>query len=64
MGASKTEVAKGQLTKRIVQKGQKVADYQGIIDQLEQEGAIAIAKNKASLSAKGQENARRESEAS
>jgi len=41
MGASKTEVAKGQLTRRIVQKGQKLADYQGIIDQLEQEGAIA-----------------------
>ena len=55
MGASKTEVAKGQLTRRIVQKGQKLADYQGIIDQLEQEGAIAIAKNKASLSPKGVE---------
>lgn len=55
MGASKTEVAKGQLTKRIVQKGQKLADYQGIIDQLEQQGAIAIAKNKVSLSPKGVE---------
>ncbi len=55
MGASKTEVAKGQLTKRIVQKSQKVADYQGIFDQLEQEGAIAITKNKASLSPKGVE---------
>jgi hypothetical protein len=54
MGASKTEVAKGQLTKRIVQKSQKVADYQGIIDQLQQEGAIAIAKNKLSLSDKGE----------
>jgi hypothetical protein len=55
MGATKTEVAKGQLTKRIVQKSQKVADYQGIFDQLEQEGAITIAKNKASLSPKGVE---------
>ena len=55
MGASKTEVAKGQLTKRIVQKSQKVADYQGIFDQLEQENAIAIAKNKFSLSSKGVE---------
>lgn len=57
MGATKTEVAKGQLTKRVVQKGQKLADYQGIIDQLEQEGAIAIAtKNrsvKISLTDKG-----------
>jgi hypothetical protein len=55
MGATKTEVAKGQVTKRIVQKSQKVADYQGTIDQLEQEGAIAIAKNKLSLSDKGVE---------
>jgi hypothetical protein len=54
MGATKTEVAKGQLTKRIVQKSQKVADYQGTIDQLQQEGAIAIAKNKLSLSDKGE----------
>ena len=53
MGASKTEVAKGQVTKRIVQKSNKAADYQGIFDQLEQEGAIAIAKNKLSLSDKG-----------
>ena len=49
MGASKTEVAKGQLTKRIVQKGQKLADYQGIIDQLEQEGAIAFATKNRSV---------------
>jgi predicted transcriptional regulator len=49
MGASKTEVAKGQLTKRIVQKGQKLADYQGIIDQLEQQGAIAIATKNRSV---------------
>jgi len=57
MGASKTEVAKGQLTKRVVQKSQKAADYQGIFDQLQQEGAIAIAtKNrsvKVSLTDKG-----------
>jgi len=49
MGASKTEVAKGQLTKRIVQKSQKVADYQGIFDQLEQEGAIAFATKNRSV---------------
>ena len=49
MGASKTEVAKAQLTKRIVQKGQKLSDYQGIIDQLEQEGAIAFATKNRSV---------------
>jgi hypothetical protein len=55
MGATKTEVMKGQLTKRVVQKSQKAAAYQGIFDQLENEGAIAIAKNKFSLSPKGVE---------
>jgi hypothetical protein len=55
MGATKTEVMKGQLTKRVVQKSQKAADYQGIFDQLEKEEAIAIAKNKFSLSPKGVE---------
>jgi hypothetical protein len=53
MDASNTAVMKGQLTKRVVQKGQKASDYQGIFDQLEKEGAIAIAKKKFSLSDKG-----------
>lgn len=55
MGATETAVMKGQLTKRIVQKKQKAADYQGIVDQLEQDEAITIAKNKFSLSDKGVE---------
>jgi hypothetical protein len=55
IGASKTEVMKSQVTRRIVSKNQKVADYQGIFDQLEKEGAIAIAKNKFFLSPKGVE---------
>src|SRR4028119_1494750 len=55
MGATKTEAMKGQLTKRVLQKSQKAADYQGIFDQLEKEEAIAIAKNKFSLSPKGVE---------
>jgi hypothetical protein len=55
MGATKTEVMKGQLTKRVVQKSHKASDYQGIFDELEKEGAIAIAKNKFSLSPKGEE---------
>ncbi len=55
MGATKTEVMKGQLTKRVVQKNLKASDYQGIFDQLEKVGAITIAKNKFSLSPKGVE---------
>lgn len=55
IGANKTEVMKSQVTRRIVSKKQKVADYQGIFDQLEKDGAIAIAKNKFSLSPKGVE---------
>ncbi len=55
MGATKTEVMKGQLTKQVVQKNHKASDYQGIFDELEKEGAIGIAKNKFSLSAKGVE---------
>jgi hypothetical protein len=53
MDASNTAVMKGQLTKRVVQKGQKAAAYQEIFDQLEKEGAIIIAKKKFSLSPKG-----------
>lgn len=53
MGATKTEVMKGQLTKRVVQKSHKASDYQGIFDELEKEGAIASDKNKFSLSSQG-----------
>jgi hypothetical protein len=55
IGASKAEVMKSQVTRRIVSKSHKVADYQGIFDQLEKDGAIAIDKNKFSLSPKGVE---------
>ena len=53
MGATKTEVMKGQLTKRVVQKSHKASDYQGIFDELEKEGAIASDKNKFALSPQG-----------
>lgn len=53
LGATQTEVMKGQLTKRVVQKNHKASDYQGIFDELEKEGAIASEKNKFSLSPKG-----------
>ena len=55
MGATKTAVMKGQLTKRVVQKNLKASDYQEIFDQLEKQEAIAIAKNQFSLSPKGVE---------
>jgi hypothetical protein len=56
LGGTQQEVKKGQLTKRIVSKSQKVADYQGIFEELQKEGAIAISKKGYSLtSTKGLE---------
>ncbi|PLZ88152.1 hypothetical protein CEN44_16060 [Fischerella muscicola CCMEE 5323] len=49
MGGTKQEVKKGELTKRIVTKGKKVADYQEIFEELEKKGAIAISKKGYSL---------------
>lgn len=53
MGGTETVVAKGQLTKKLIQKKQKAADYQGVFEQLEKDGAIASTKNKFSLSSTG-----------
>ncbi len=50
MGATK----KGNLTKRVVQKSHKAADYQGIFEQLEKEGAIKSGENGFSLLDKGE----------
>jgi hypothetical protein len=56
LGGTQQEVMKGQLTKRIVSKGQKVADYQGTFEELQAQGAIAISKKGYSLtSSKGLE---------
>ncbi|MEH2307829.1 hypothetical protein [Nostoc sp.] len=56
LGGTQQEVKKGQLTKRIVSKSQKVADYQGSFEELQNQGAIAISKNGYSLtSTKGLE---------
>ncbi|MBN3939797.1 hypothetical protein [Nostoc sp. NMS9] len=56
LGGMQQEVKKGQLTKRIVSKSQKVADYQGIFEELQKQGAIAISKKGYSLtSGKGLE---------
>ncbi|MBX9258912.1 hypothetical protein H1Q63_34160 [Desmonostoc muscorum CCALA 125] len=49
LGAIHQEVKKGQLTKRIISKNQKVADYQGIFEELQNQGAIAISKKGYSL---------------
>lgn len=56
LGGTQQEVKKGQLTKRIVSKSQKVADYQGLFEELQNQGAIAISKKGYSLtSGKGLE---------
>ncbi|MDB9375269.1 hypothetical protein [Nodularia sphaerocarpa] len=49
LGATKQEVKKGQLTKRIISKGKKVADFKDIFAELQAEGAIAISKTGYSL---------------
>ncbi|AUB38489.1 hypothetical protein COO91_04459 [Nostoc flagelliforme CCNUN1] len=49
LGGTQQEVKKGQLTKRIVFKSQKVADYQGSFEELQNQGAIAISKKGYSL---------------
>ncbi|MEH2323278.1 MAG: hypothetical protein V7K32_06845 [Nostoc sp.] len=49
LGGTQQEVKKGQLTKRIVSKSQKVADYQGSLEELQNQGAIAISKKGYSL---------------
>ncbi|MBG1261412.1 hypothetical protein [Nostoc commune] len=49
LGGTQQEVNKRQLHDRIVSKGQKVADYQGIFEELQSQGAIAISKKGYSL---------------
>ncbi|WP_341525604.1 hypothetical protein WKK05_23885 [Nostoc sp. UHCC 0302] len=49
LGGAQQEVLKGQLTKRIVSKNKKVADYQSIFEELQNQGAIAISKKGYSL---------------
>jgi len=49
LGGIKQEVKKGELTKRIVSKGKKIADYQSIFEELENEQAISKSKKGYSL---------------
>ena len=44
LGGTQQEVNKRQLHDRIVSKSQKVADYQGIFEELQNQGAITISK--------------------
>ena len=44
LGASQQEVQKGLLTKRIVAKGQKMADYKDILEDLQGQGAVTISR--------------------
>ncbi|MEB3216080.1 MAG: hypothetical protein VKN72_07515, partial [Nostocales cyanobacterium 94392] len=46
---TKQEVKKGDIRKRIVSKGKKIADYNQIFQQLEKDNAIAISKTGYSL---------------
>ncbi len=46
LGAEKTEVKKSELTKRVQRTNEKAEDYKSVFEQLEKEGAIAIATNK------------------
>lgn len=49
LGGTQQEVTKGLLAKRIVPKGKKVADYQSIFEELQQQGVIAISQKGYSL---------------
>lgn len=49
LGGTQQEIKKGQLTKRILSKGKKVADYQGLFEELQQHQVIAISKQGYSL---------------
>jgi hypothetical protein len=44
LGANEQEVKKGLLTKRIVAKGQKMADYKGILEDLQGQGAVTVSR--------------------
>ncbi len=46
LDGAKTEVKKSDLTKRVIRTNEKVADYQGIFEDLQQTGAIAVATKK------------------
>ncbi|OBQ40305.1 MAG: hypothetical protein AN487_01970, partial [Anabaena sp. CRKS33] len=50
LGANEQKVARGKLGKRVVSKGQKITDYQGILEDLQGQGAITILKKGSAIS--------------
>jgi len=50
LGANEQKVARGKLGKRVVSKGQKITDYQGILEDLQEQGAITILKKGSAIS--------------
>jgi hypothetical protein len=50
LGGCEQKVAKGKLGKRVVSKGHKMTDYQGILEDLEAQGAIAVSKKGSAIS--------------
>ncbi|MGM3307346.1 hypothetical protein ACSQ6I_15455 [Anabaena sp. WFMT] len=53
LGANQQKVARGKLSKRIVSKGQKMTDYQGILEDLEAQSAMPTASFANAISKKG-----------
>lgn len=53
--AHQTEAGKGDLNRCIVRTGEKASDYQPVLQSLQESGAIAIAKEKITLTATGVE---------
>ncbi|MBV6623256.1 MAG: hypothetical protein KI793_10030 [Rivularia sp. (in: Bacteria)] len=49
LGGIKQEVKKGELSKRLVSKGKKIADYHSVFEELENEQAISKSKKGYSL---------------
>ena len=46
LGATDAEIKKGDLTKKVVRKGEKVGDYQPLLEELRDKGAIAMTTGK------------------
>lgn len=49
MGAAEAEVNKGELTERVTRTNERALDYQNVLEQLQEQGAIAIDKNKLAI---------------
>lgn len=54
-GAENSAIKKGELTKRLVRKGETSKDYRPVLDQLLNDGSIELAQTYISLTAQGTE---------